>query len=114
MSRSSRRKRAAAGGSNQWLGGLLGNPTSQTTVAATPARRRVFGELTLNQLQSIPSEATKPQIISQLGSPAATVLIPEAGGLREVLYYTREGDMAAAVSVNPDGAVTHVTRNVAP
>ncbi len=65
-------------------------------------------ELTVEEFKSITLGTAKPALISQLGKPASTIVIPEAGGLREILYYTSRGDMLAAVAVNEQGSVTEI------
>jgi hypothetical protein len=78
------------------------------SLTAAPASVSEPEPVTSARVKSIEAGASKAVVISRLGNPAATILIPDSGGLRQVLYYTKDGDMLGSVDLNPDGAVTEV------
>ncbi|MEZ5351431.1 MAG: hypothetical protein R2762_02255 [Bryobacteraceae bacterium] len=106
MSRSSTRSRRNRN-ARQSAASLMAMTAPQPPLTPTPPPELTL-EQALDLVKSVQVGADRPAVISQLGKPAATILIPESSGLREVLYYTSHGDMIGAVSVNPEGSVTEV------
>jgi hypothetical protein len=68
-------------------------------------------DVSREQVRTIELGWVREKVVDHLGGPAATVWIPEEGGLRQVLYYTGRGDMVGSVGIGVDGMVSEVRVN---
>ena len=63
--------------------------------------------LSADDLREVPAGAARQDVLAKLGTPASQVTIPEDGGLREILYYSANGETLGTVRMF-NGAVIAV------
>ena len=81
-----------------------------TLMVLPPPAPIVLGEASGDELRTVSTGAPREAVLGKLGIPASRVSIPDEGGMREIWYYTKRGDVSGAVRL-VNGVVTVVQVN---
>jgi hypothetical protein len=84
---------------------------SPLSIVVTPALAPVIpGEASGEELRGVAAGSRREAVLGKLGIPASKVSIPEGGGMREIWYYTKQGDVSGTVRI-VNGVVASVQVN---